>query len=317
MRDVVWPSSPLRGFSSLPPSPPAAPWCRCLVPCCGLLFVFCPGVRCCVVLLCRLLFRVLLFASFLAGGALLLRSRWLVPCVVACSCWVFVAGSCCPLFFSCGVLLRGCSCLTLPCAVVCCGVPLPCAVSCVLWCCVALSCRAVVPCCPFCFAGGFVLCPFPVSAVLCCAVRRAVRCRFYLCCCWCLAFWCVAVCGAVSVGVLCCGGAALLCGVVCRGVVLCRVVSCAAVLPCGALLLGCAVCFHISVAGPFSFPCCLVCWCGVLWCPAPCAVSCGAVLPYAAMLAGCAVQLSALLDFVFLLLFSNPLLKIPAVSPYL
>ena len=46
-------------------------------------------------------------------------------------------------------------------------------------------------------------------------------------------------------------------------------------------------------------PCCLVCWCGVLLCPAPCVVSCGAVMPCGAVLSGCVVCLSAPLVFAF------------------
>ena len=293
VRGVVWSLGPLRGF-------PDAAWCRCLVPCRGLVFVSCPAVRCCVVPLCRLPCAVLLFASFLAGGALLLRSRQLVPCVVDCGCWVFVAGFGCPLLFSSGVpgVVCLCSCLAawlaaLLRAVVCCGVSLPCAVSCGLRCCVAVWCRAVVPCCPFCFAGGVGLCPFPLSAVLRCAVRVAVRCRFGLCCRWRLSLWCVAVCGAVSLGVPWCGGAALLRGLVCRGVVLCRVVSCGALLPCGAVLLDCAACspcgwsFLLSLLSGVLVRCsvmsCALCYvlrcCAALWCCAGwlcCAVACAA-----------------------------------------
>ena len=72
----------------------------------------------------------------------------------------------------------------------------------VMWCCVVVWCRAVVPCCLFSLAGGVGLCFFPVCAVLCCAVRRVVLCRVGLCCCWCLVLWCVAVCCGVSLGVL-------------------------------------------------------------------------------------------------------------------
>ena len=150
---------------------------------------------------------VVLSASCPAGGAVLFRSRRLVLCVVACGCRLFVAGSGCLLLFSSGVCCRGCSCLAawpaaLPCALVCCGAPLPCGVSCVLWGCVAVWCRAVPPCCPFCFAGGVGLCPFHVCAVLCCAARRVVRCRFGLRCCWCLVLWYVAVCCGVSLTAL-------------------------------------------------------------------------------------------------------------------
>ena len=109
----------------------------------------------------------LLFASVRAHGALLLRLRWLLPCAVACGCWVCVVGSGCQLLFSSGVLCCGCSCLAVwpaasLCALVCCGVPLPCALSCVPRCCVAVWCRAVAPCCSFCFVGGVRLCPFSV-----------------------------------------------------------------------------------------------------------------------------------------------------------
>ena len=260
VRGVVWSSGPLRceEFSCPAPHPPC---CCPLLPLPGPLswpiVVFCPGVRCCVVLSCRLLCGLPLSALSLASGALLLRLRWLVLCGVACGCWVFVAWSGCPLLSSARVLCRWCSCLAawlsaLPCAVVCFGAPLPCAVSCVLWCCAAMWCHAVVPCRPFRFAVGVGLCPVPVCAVLFCAVRRVVRCRFCLCCCWCLVLSRVAVCCAVSLEGLWCGGAALLCGVVCRGVLLCRAVSCGAVLPCGAMLLGCAVCSHLLRV--FLFP---------------------------------------------------------------
>ena len=215
--------------------------------------VFCPGVWCSVALVYRLLCGVLLSASCLAGGAVLFRSRWLVLRVVACGCRLFVAGSGGLLLFSAGVCCRGCSCLAawlaaLLCAVACCGAPLPCAVSCVPWSCVAVWCRAVAPCCPFSFAGGVGLCPFPVCAVLCCVACRVVRCRFGLRCCWCLVLWCVAVCCGVSLGVLWCGGAAL----VCCGVLLCRAVFCGAASPCGAVVLGCAVCFPLLRV--FLFP---------------------------------------------------------------
>ena len=152
---VVW-SSGLPccvGFSSLsPPLPCSCPLLPLLGPLSWLVVVFCPGVRCCVGLLCRLSCGVLLSASFLAGAAPLLRSRWLLLCVVAGGCWVFAAGSGCPLLFSAGVPWRVCSCLVAwPCCAVLC-----CAVSCVLWRCVAVHCRAVVPCCPFCFVLSLV-----------------------------------------------------------------------------------------------------------------------------------------------------------------
>ena len=120
--------------------------------------VFCPGVRCCVALVCRLSCVVLLW------------------CRVACGCWLFAAGSGCLLLFPAGVCCRGCSCLAvwlaaLLSSVVCCGAPLPCAVSCVPWCLVAVWCRAVAPCCPlsFCWWCWFVSFSRVCGAVLRCA----------------------------------------------------------------------------------------------------------------------------------------------------
>ena len=83
---------PLRVFSALPPAPAA--WSPVVASCLGSVLG-----GCCVVLLCRLPCGVLLFALFLPGAALLLRLRWLVPSVVACGYWVFVAWSGCPLLF--------------------------------------------------------------------------------------------------------------------------------------------------------------------------------------------------------------------------
>ena len=220
-----------------------APW-RCLwcvVPC--LCVVFCVLVLC-----CRL---------FFAGSgcllAVLFRSRWLVLCVVVCVWRLFVAGSGCLLLFLSGVCCLGCSCLAmwfaaLLCAVARCGAVFPCAVSRVLWCCVAVRCRAVARCCPASSAGGVGLRSSPVCAVPCCAARRDVWCWFGLRCCWCLALWCLAVCCGTSLGVLWCCGAAL----VRRGVLLCCAVFCGAVSPCGAVLLGCAVRF--ALLRVFVFP---------------------------------------------------------------
>ena len=206
--------------------------------------VFCPGVQGCVALVCSLSCGVPLFVLCLACGAVLLRSRWLVLCVVICGRQLGVAGSGCLLLFSAGVCCRGCSYLAawlaaLLCAVVSCGAPLPCAVSSVLWCCVTVWCRAVAPCCPLSFAGVVGLCPFPVCAVLCCSARRVVRCPFGLRFCWCLVLWCVAVCCGVCLGVLWCGGAAL----VCRGVLLWCCVS----LLCRAAVLCCVFSFAAGV----------------------------------------------------------------------
>ena len=214
--------------------------------------VFCPGLRCCVALVCRLLCGVLLSASCLACGAVLFCSPWLVLCVVACGCQVFVAGSGCLLLFSAGVCCRGCSRLPrglLLCFVLWFVVVPPSPVLCPVFCGAVLPCgaRALAPCCPFFFACGVGLFPFTLCAVLCCAVRRAVRCRFGLRCCWCLVLCCVPVSYGVSLGVLWCGGVAL----VCRGVLLWRAVSCGAVSPCGAVVLGFAVCFPLLRVFPF------------------------------------------------------------------
>ena len=256
VRGVVWLSRPLRCVELFCPPPPAAPdvvmpfavaWSPVVARCCVLSW---GAVLCCSVV--PPVVRRAASASFLAGGALLPRSRWLVLCVVACCCWVYVAGSGCPLLFSARVLCCGCSCLVmwlaaLLCAVVCCGAPLPRVVSRVLCCYVAVWCCAVGPCCPFCSAGRAGLFPYPVCAVPCCAVLARLRrvvffpCRLRLCFCSCFPLWFVAVCCAVSLGVLWCGGAAPLRGVVCCGVLLCRAVFRGAVLPCGAVLLGCAV----------------------------------------------------------------------------
>ena len=135
---------------------------------------------------------------------------------------------------------------------------------CFLWCAVVRCwgwwpvvvcwCRTVAPCCPFSFAGGVGLCLFPVCAVLCCAVRRVIRFRLSLRCCWCLVLWRVPVCCGVSLGVLRCGGPAL----VCRGVLLCCALSCGVLRPvlCPAVLRCLAVlCWWAVLCG------CLRCWC--------------------------------------------------------
>ena len=160
---------------------------------------------------------------------------------------------------ACVVLFVWCVLLLTPGAVVRCRV-----LCCFLWCAVVRCwvwwpvvvcwCRAVAPCCPFCFAGGVGLCLFPVCAVLCCAARRVVRFRLRLRCCWCLVLWRVPVCCGVSLGVLRCGGAAL----VCRGVLLCCALSCGVLRPvlCRAVPCCLAVlCWWAVLCG------CLRCWC--------------------------------------------------------
>ena len=237
-------------------APRCCPSCRLLVPCRG------PWL--CTVLGCRAaLLWCVASCAVCCCGAVLFLLRWLVLCGVACGCWLIAAVSGCLPLFHAGVCCRGCCCLAawlaaLLCAVVCCGAPLPCAVSCVLWCFVAVWCRAVAPCCPFSFAGAVGLCLFPVCAVLCCDARRVVRCRFGLRCYWCLVLWRVAVCCGVSLGVLGCAGAALVCcGPCCT--VRCSVVSCAlcCLLRCFAALRCCAgwlCCAVVCAAGVcFSF----------------------------------------------------------------
>ena len=122
-------------------------------------------------------------------------------------------------------------------------------------------------------------------------VVRAVLGRFGLCCPWCLALWCAAVCGAVSLGLLRCGGAALLRGMACRGVMLRRVVFCVAVLPCGAVLLGCALCSPLLwvVLSPLPVVRCAgAVSCGVLR-PllGPAVLCCRVALCWLAVLCGC------------------------------
>ena len=169
--------------------------------------------------------------------------------------------SCCAslCWCACAVLFVWCLLLLAPGAVVRCRV-----LCCFLWCAVVRCwvwwpvvfcwCRAVSPCCPFCFVGVAGLCLFPVCAVLCCAARRVVRFRWCLRCCWCLVLWRVSVCCGVSFGVLRCGGAAL----VCRGVLLCCALSCGVLrpVPCPAVLCCLAVlCWWAVLCG------CLRCWC--------------------------------------------------------
>ena len=190
-----------------------------------------------------------------------------------------------------------------------------------------------VACCPaVCF--GLLWRPAPLCCVLC---SVALCCRVVPCCGALLSvFFCYVV-GVVSVA-LCCP----LAPPVVHCALLLRVVFCAAVVsPCALLCcrLGavlCLVSLPLFVGGsgclvwfsggaclprcPFLAsgrpPCCLVCWCGVPWCSAPCAVSCVAVRPCGAVLSGCVVRLSTLLNL-FFLASSTPLQKSPAVSLHL
>ena len=322
VRGVVWSSGPRRGFPA-PPPPSCCPLgAVARPPCCGPLFVFCPGVRCFVFLLCRLP----------RGGRCLRRFVLVVPYCCVCAGWC-----CVPLPVVAGCVLLG--------VVVCCSSPLACfvggapawprgllpccvlrcvvrsALLCFVLCSVVLSCR-VVPCRSALLSVLLrwrCLCPFPVSAVLCCAVWFVLSCAGLVCavvlrCVWCclpgrsVLWWC--------------------CPVAWRGVPWRRAEPCCPVaLWCRAAGLCCV--FSFAVGGPFAFPRCLVCWCCVLRRSAPCAVSCGAVLPCGAVLAGCAVQLSGLLVVVFLVIlfcfatnpcwFSGPLktLSKPKIEGFL
>ena len=163
--------------------------------------VFCPWLRCCIALVCRLSCGVLLSASCLAGGAVLCRSRWLVLCVIACGCRCSLLG------------LVACCCFPLPCVVA--RAPawprgmLPC---CVLW-------FVVVPRPP-------VLCPVFRGPVLpwCAVVWRPAVCFPLLVVLVCVLSLCVRCCVALRVVLL---GAGLVCAVVgasCCGVSLCDLV---------------------------------------------------------------------------------------------
>ena len=152
--------------------------CGAVVPCdaaCGVLGcspcvvfrgVSC-AVLCCAVLVC--LCCVGLWCVLLSFG------RWLVPGVASCFSLPLSVG----LGFFCPCLLpavvfwwrvlslESLSGRVAGCAVVCCGSPqCPAPLCCVLWCRVFVWCRAVEPCCLFCFFGGvnLFLLPFISSA---------------------------------------------------------------------------------------------------------------------------------------------------------
>ena len=174
------------------------------------------------------------------------RLRSVRCCASLCWCACAVLFVWCVLLLAHGAVVR-CRvlCCFLWCAVVRCWV---------WWPVVVCWCRAVAPCCPFCFVGGAGLCLFPVCAVLCCAARRVFLFRLRLRFCWCLVLWRVPVCCGVSLGILRCGGAAL----VCRGVLLCCALSCGVLRPvsCPAVLCCLAVlCWWAVLCG------CLRCWC--------------------------------------------------------
>ena len=151
-------------------------------------------------------------------------------------------------------------------------------------CSVALCCR-VVPCC------GALL------SVLLCSVVGIVGVAL------CFSYVMPVVRYAVLLFVLFCASVVLPCAVLCCCV---RAVWCLRSLPSFVGGSGCLFLFSGGACRPWCPclapvrpPCCLVCWCGALWCPAPYAVSCGAVLPCGAALSCCVVRLSTLLILVF------------------
>ena len=222
----------------------------------------------------------------------------------------------------------------------------------VLWCCAVAWCCAVVLCCRVAVLLGLAVpsCGLSCCAVLCCWFAVLYFARW-----WCLRAVvlfssCCAfpVFSALRAAVPCCAGcgAPLPCVVCC-----CAVLSCGAVLSCSAVVLRCCSCLLCppaarraapvssalllvprAVACPCAFWClpgrsvvwcaALVC-CGVLLCcalscgvlrpvPCPAVPCCPAVLCWLAVLCGC-LRCWCL----FFLLSSFPLLKTPAVFPYL
>ena len=175
------------------------------------------------------------------------------------------------------------------------------------------------------------------SAPLCCVLCSvALCCRVVPCC---GALLSVLLCSVVRVA-LCCSLAPSVvdCAFLCRVVFCAPVVSPSAVLRCRLGAVWCLVSLPVFVGGSGCLvllsggaclpwcpclasgrpPCCLVCWCGVMRCPAPCAVSCGAVLRCGAVLSGCVVRLSMLLVFVFPFVFcKNPLLFLRTFENFL
>ena len=265
-----------------PPPPDAAPCCSCLVRCPGSLL--CAVLGCAAVLVCCAVYRAV--CCRLRGFLLVL------PCCFVRTGW------CCVLL----PVVAGCSLLGL-----------------LARCCFPLACfgaggpawpRGSPPCCVLWFvvaSRSSVVCPLICGAML---PRGVVlwfpAVRFALFCGRCGA---VLLLGAVC-GALCCS---LSCCVLCpRLVALCHALLTfgRCLVPCSKSVFvggsGCRVLFSGGACRPWCPclapgrpPCCLVCWCGVLWCPAPFAVSCGAVLPCGAVLSGCVVRLSVLLFFVF------------------
>ena len=276
----------------------------CVVLCCAGASLF--GVLLCCVVGFVASSRVSVFAApfmLVMCGALLRHAVWL--CAASCGRALCVVLCCAGLAGSRVAVRRGVvshavcvvsCCRALLCGVVFSSVPCGAVVRCAVWCggvpcCVvlfALCCHVrrcplpslLLPLFSCCVASCCVVPRSAVCLVLCRAVLvcwcRVVRCSAALWCLWCLVLWRVAVCRAVSFGVVWCGGA-LRCLVRRRAVLLCAVLCC--VVSC--VLSCCVAAFHVCVPvwrrGRLS--CCLV-WCVVWPCPpVVCrAVSCCAVL---------------------------------------
>ena len=252
---VVWSSASccvvlvVSGCPALSPPPACCCPCCCLVPCRGPLL--CAVLGCGAVMFCCAACRALCccLCHFLLCGALLPPLRLLVPCGVACCCWVLVAWSGCPLLSLGGVLCCWCSCLAawpaaLWCPVVCRGGPPLSAVSGG-----AVFPYAPVLCCPaVCVALLVVFVCFLSLCVRCCAGAPALCCSVPV---WSVLFLvsCAVVCCCVLCGFLwhsvvrwCCS--VVLCGVLWCPAVLCCVLWCCATLWCRAVRL----CHAFSVA---------------------------------------------------------------------
>ena len=221
-------------------SPPLGAVCRVL--CCAV----CPWVRCCttlrrvvasgVVLLCAVLFCSARFGAAACCAA---------PCGAACRPVALCFAALCFAVFP-----------RAMCSVLCVFSP-------------GVLVRAVVRRCALCcVCPGSLCCAFPVPPALCgavlpCAGAFALCCSCGACCCWHLVLWCVAVCCAVSFGVLWCStgsggpwssaGGVFRCPCPCLAVwsaslwlvwfavLPCLPVSCSVVLCCCALLSLCGV----------------------------------------------------------------------------
>ena len=242
-----------------------APRCCPLLPFPGPLswpvVVFCPGVRCCGALVCRLSSGVLLWCRVVSFA--LASAVWCCLSLPADHCFVWLLDVVSRWRVLSWIVLPG---RVACCPAVCCGLLWCPAPLCCVLCSVVLRCR-VVPC-PgvllsilLCWWCWFVSFPCVCGAVLCCMsccsvpvwfalllVPRAVLCRCVL---WCLP--------GLSAGWWCCSGVVSCC------VVRCPVVSCAlcCVLRCCAALSCCAgwLCFAVLCAAGVCFSFCPLNFC--------------------------------------------------------